>query len=141
MFLDEVLLVLVAANVGVFNTSLFISSKAQIPPPPAVGPFMTLVATGGTLDVTHNTRSLPAYVKNTLQLFTRGNDYPTSQAMLLAALAALYPIRNQLVAGVWWLSVTPLQAEPIDLGQDDNGRINLSLNFIITRRPNAALSS
>lgn len=141
MFLDEPKTVLVAANVGVFNTNIFISTLASVPPPPAPGPFLSLVGTGGVPLPTHNSLLLPAYVDASLQLFCCGISSVAVDAMLMASLAALYPIRNQLVAGVWWMSVKALQALPIDLGVDDDGRISMSLNFVIRRRFNAALSS
>ena len=140
MFLDEPLSLFVAAGIGVFNETIFQTSMAHIPET-GDGPFLTLVGTGGTPVPTHNSRLQPAYVDTNLQLFARGTDPVAVFDMLLACLAVLYPIANQLVAGVWWLSVTPLQVVPMDLGVDDNERINMSLNFVIRRRPNAAMSS
>lgn len=139
MFSEEATYLLVNGGVGVANTNIFVSSKASIPA--GDGPFMSLIVGGGTVEPTHNQRTLPAYVHVPLQLFVRGSSYPACYTMLMMALAVLYPIQNRLVLGVWWRSVTPLQAEPIDLGQDDSGRFNASLNFVIVRRPNAALSS
>src|SRR5688572_28803217 len=59
-FLTELVTLLVAAGVGVFGTNIFITSKAVIPP--GNGPYLNIVATGGTIGLrTQNDLSGPSY--------------------------------------------------------------------------------
>lgn len=142
MVLDELASIFVAASVGLIDTNIFLGTGKPIPPPPATGPFLSLIETGGSgSEGTHNSTLLPAYVNPHVQLYARGADYKLTRAVLDAAYVAVFPIRNRLVAGVWWRSVNVL-GEIMDLGRDpDSGRINLTLNIRITRRPNVASSS
>lgn len=141
MFVDEVMSVLTTATVGVENTNIF-SGTGKPWPVEEEGPYMRLISSGGSpTNRTHSETDLPAYVAAALQLLLRTKDYTAGDTMIRAGLTALMKKRNVLVQGVWWLSVTPLQVEPIDLGVDEDGWQHLSLNLVVTRRPNAAMSS
>jgi len=138
MFLDELISVFVNAGVGTFPGNIFASSKAQLPN--TDGPFLTLSETSGSgPEGTHNSTQLPAYVRPNAQIVARAKSYPVARNMAEAAFAAVYPVRNQLVAGVWWRQVVCLQ-NPFDLGSDDVGRVQVVFNIQVTRRPNAAMS-
>lgn len=138
MFLDELISVFVAAGVGTFNTNIFASTKANIPP--GDGPYLSVVETGGSgPEDTHNSQKLPAYVRPNAQVVARAKSYSVARTMAGAAYAAVYPVKNQLVSGVWWRQVNCLQ-EPFDMGADDVGRVQVAFNIQVTRRPNAAMS-
>ena len=136
--LDDLCTILTGANVAVLGTSLFRGATAVLPPGP--GPYLTLTMTGGSgPEGTHNATGMPAYLRPSCQVIARATSYPVAEAMALAAYAALWSVRNQLVNGVFWREILPLQ-EPFDLGIDDALREQLVFNVSITKRPNAAMS-
>ena len=97
-FLEEIIGRLVAQNVGVFNTNIFASSGKDLPE--GEGPFLTVVATGGTSpERTQNDVAVPAYPRPSAQLAVHGTDFKESWDMSYAAYNALAGIRNQSLTG------------------------------------------
>ena len=97
-FLEEIVTLLVAGGVGVFNTDIFASSGKDLPG--GAGPFLTIVATGGTSpERTQNDVATPAYPRPSAQLAVHGMDFKASWAMAYDAYNALAGIRNQTVTG------------------------------------------
>lgn len=92
---EEVVSVLVAAGVGVFNESIFASSHVALPQ--GAGPFLVVVGTGGIGPrFEHNSRA-PARQMPTLKLTAHASTYIAARAMARAAYDALVQVRNQNV--------------------------------------------
>lgn len=97
-FLEEITGLLVAAGVGVYETNIFNTSAADLPE--GVGPFLTIVETGGTSpERTHNDIGPPAYPRPSAQVAVHGKGYELARAMARGALNALVGIRNTTVTG------------------------------------------
>lgn len=142
MFIDDLVVLLVSAGVGVYGTNIFASSKSQVPD--GDGPFLSVKETGGTSpDGTHNAVAfgLPGYQQPGAQLLARALTSTAARAMADAAYAAVVRVgqRSQLVNGVWWKSVQVRQ-EPADFGLDDKERQCFVFNISVIKRPNAAMS-
>lgn len=133
-FIYEIKDFLVAQGVGVYNTNIFIGSKALIPT--GAGPYLTLADTGGSgSSRTHNNT---ATERPSLQLSARATAAPAARAMLVAAYAALggaNGLHNVILNGVSYLSITARQSNPVDIGSDDAGRAMFSLNFDAEKQP------
>lgn len=92
-FEEEIIGILVAANVGTLGTDLFISSRADIPS--KGGTFLSVIATGGmTPERTHNSVSTPAYQRPGAQIVVRGDTWEDARTMARAAYNALVGVRN-----------------------------------------------
>lgn len=93
-FLEEMVKVLVTAGVGVFNTTIFASSKAKLPTSPTAL-FLTLRETGGAPpDSIHNQTSPPAYVQPSLMCVVHGPETAATKAKARAAYNALVAVKN-----------------------------------------------
>lgn len=91
-FLEEIVGVLTAAEVGVLGESIFASSLAAIPR--GDGPVLTVRTLSGASPVgTHNDGSA-AYVMPTVQVIVRGISWQATYSMAQAAYAALVAVRN-----------------------------------------------
>lgn len=134
MWLDELISVLVADGVGTYGTNIFMSTKAAIPS--GVGPYLSLIETGGSgPDRTQNRVLRPAYQRPAAQIVARAASYPAARLMAQAAYNSLVKIRNQVILGVAYREVRPLQ-EPNDLlGLDAQGRATVVFNVIGDKRP------
>lgn len=96
---EEIVGLLVAASVGVFNTDIFASSSKDLPDD-GDGPFLTVVATGGTSpERTQNSIATPAYPRPSAQIAVHAGTYRAARTMAFAAYLALAGIRNQTVTG------------------------------------------
>jgi len=138
--LDDIVTILVAAGVGVDNTNIFKTSKAQIPA--GAGPYLTVTATGGSgPEGTHNAAltGVPAYQRPNFQILVRGQSTGSVDTMIRNAYNALVKFgqKSQLVNSVWYRSIFPLQ-EPFDTGIDGQGRYTMTVNFGVVKRPNMA---
>lgn len=97
-FVDELLALLVNANVGVVGTDMFESSAFAIP---KTGRYLTIIETGGLPDdETQNDIATPAYERPGAQITVRAATKPAAWAMVRAAHKALGRVRN--------VNVTPL---------------------------------
>jgi hypothetical protein len=97
-FLEEIVGRLVAQGVGVFNTDIFASSSKDLPE--GDGPFLTIVATGGTSpERTQNDVATPAYPRPSAQLAVHAARFKASWNMAYDAYNALAGIRNQTLTG------------------------------------------
>lgn len=126
-FLDEIVVQLVGAGVGVFGTNIFISSKAVIPT--GAGPYLVLVETGGSGAV--RTQNGTATERPTAQLSCRANSYASARAMLQAAYAALggaNGLYNVTLNGTFYISITARQ-NIADIGLDGAGRAMVAYNI------------
>jgi hypothetical protein len=130
---NDLLALLVAASVGVANTTIFIGAKAALPPQTAPAPFMSLKMTGGmTPERTQNTTQPAAFQQPGAQIVARAPSYAAAKAMAYAAYAALN-VRNTIVNSRWYREISPRQ-EPADTGQDEFGRQMFTFNIrIITQ--------
>jgi hypothetical protein len=90
-FVDELLTLLVNANVGTPGTDIFESSAFAIP---KTGRYMTIIETGGMPDdETQNAVADPAYERPGAQITVRAATKPAARAMAAAARRALR-VRN-----------------------------------------------
>ncbi len=133
-FDEELVALLQSQGVGVYNVSLFLSSKAK--QPEGDGPFLTIILTGGTTpERTHNSVAVPAYQRPSAQLVAHATNYSAAKTMARAAYNALVGVRNTLVSGgVWYREINPLQ-EPFDLGLDGNQRQRVAFNVAVIKGP------
>jgi hypothetical protein len=95
-FVEEVLQVLVTANVGQASVNIFHSSNvAQLK---GAGPFLSVIETSGMpSDRTHGNTRLPAYERPGAQIVVRASATPVAKAMAWAAWRALAKVRNRYV--------------------------------------------
>lgn len=94
-FQKEIVNLLVAAGVGVWGVNIFNSSKAVIPA--GAGPYLSVVASGGTTGLRTQNRLGPSYERATVQITVRGSSAAAAEAMCRAAYAALVVVRNTAV--------------------------------------------
>jgi hypothetical protein len=99
MFADEIRHIVVAAGVATAGTNFFNSSKAKVPIGTQDGPFLYFRETGGTsADKTHNSLTVPAYVRPGGRLLSVGKDVAQTIRQIRAAYLAVSVIRNSFVA-------------------------------------------
>ena len=133
MFLDDLMAVLVAAGVGTKSVDIFATSASQMPT--GIGPYLSLIETGGTApERTHNTIHPPAYQRPGAQITVRAKSYAAARVMAKNAYDALGGVRNTTISGVWYREISPVQ-EPFDLGLDENGRARVVFNVYGIKRP------
>lgn len=131
-FLDDLAARLVSRGVGVIGTSIFMSSKAQIPS--GAGPYLSIAETGGSGPTRIQNKVTPATQRPTAQIAVRASSYPVARTMAKAAYDALDGIYNTTLSSTMYLSVTARQ-EPTDLGLDDIGRAMLVFNIDAEKAP------
>lgn len=137
-FAEDLISLMSGAGFGTYGTTLFKGAKAVIPA--GAGPFVSFTETGGgPPEGTHNCIDVPAYVKPSAQIVVRAESYDVAKARAVELYALLYPVRNRLVNGTYWHSVSILQ-EPFDLGLDDVGRPRVAFNINVVKRYSPATS-
>lgn len=94
---EEVIKILTDASVGTGNTNVFFSKKKDIPN--GAGPYLLVIATGGTFPEMIHNEAGSAWQRPTVQISVRAKSYTVARTMARAAYRALTPIRN--------LTVTP----------------------------------
>lgn len=95
-FLQEIVTILVNANVGVYGEDLLASSQSTIP---IDGTYCLLKETGGLPPIkTHNAIAGPAYHRPAATLYVHASDQATAWQRINAAYAALVVVKNQDVA-------------------------------------------
>lgn len=132
-FLNEIATKLVSSGVGVINTSIFISSKANIPT--GAGPYLSIIETGGSGSA--KTQNDTATQRPTALLLARGADYPNTRALLKAAYDALggaNGLYNVTLSGTFYLSIT-IRQELTDIGTDSAARAMVSFNIDAEKQP------
>lgn len=135
---DDVVSILVAAGLGVYGDTIFIGPRPALPDIDAA--IITVnVLPGVGPEGTHNSTDVPAYVRPSIQIVTRATKSSDAEAMALAAYLALFPVRNRIVNGTWWRSLT-MKQEPFDLGEDVNSRPRIAFNFDCVKRLSPATS-
>jgi len=98
-FLEEILNLLVTANVGVLGTDLFVGSSYTLPTGP--GPYLQVILTAGReSDETHNSVSIPSYVRPGAQVISRAKNYMAGKTKITLAYNALRGVVNQNVTPV-----------------------------------------
>ena len=91
--LEELVKILENAGVGTRNVNIFGSSAAY--DPSDAGPYLFLTVAGGPIPInTHNQISPPAYVRPTVKVTVRGDNYGAVETMVNAAYVALSAVRN-----------------------------------------------
>ena len=94
VFVEEIIALLETASVGSFDTTIFASTKANLPTDPDVV-FITMIERGGAApERTHNEIGPPAYQRPSAQLVATGKTYPLARTMARAAYDALVGVRN-----------------------------------------------
>lgn len=132
MFLDEIAARLVAAGIGTIGSSIFLGSKAIIPP--GAGPFISLTETGGSAPTRIHNKPTPNTQRPTAQILVRATSYLVARTKSKDAYAALDGTYNTSIAGVLYHSITARQ-EPTDIGLDDVGRPMVVFNIDCEKAP------
>lgn len=133
MFLDEIATRLVAQGVGTLGTNIFASSAAVIPE--GLGPFLTVIETGGSGPTRIQNQSGAATQRPTAQIAVRAKDYATARLMAKNAYDALDGLFNTTLSGTFYVSITARQ-EPTDLqGPDGAGRVVVVFNIDAEKYP------
>jgi hypothetical protein len=129
MFIDDVLWLLVNANVGVDGGTIFRSSKAILPSPqswPTIdptkgqGPYLSLDDLGGPAPTRVQNYNVPNTKKPSCSILARGLTYQATIALINAAYAAVDGQFNAFVNGTFYLSIMA-RTEPMDYGIDATG--------------------
>ena len=126
MFIEEIANRLQTQSVGVIGVNIFLSSQAQIPV--GLGPYISLIETGGTGAARMHNSSTE---RPTLQVLTRGKNPSTTRAMSRAAYNAFGGpdgLHNVTLDNVFYPSLVARQ-EPSEIGADSNGRGMFSFNL------------
>lgn len=132
MQLTDLAIKLVADNVCVLGVNLLLDQKADLPQ--GDDAFAVLASTPGTTpDWVHN-HAGPKYRKPGVQVRVRARKTTDAFALAEAIYLSLTAINNQVVNGVWYRSVKPLQEPSGAMGPDDIGRAQVSFNLICDKR-------
>ena len=115
-FVDDIAAKLVADGFGVIGTTIFISSKAVIPPVQTGSDpvLISLLETGG-LGSTRTQNSARSTSRPSMQIVCRAKSYVLAQAKARLIYNALDGLFNVTLSGVYYLSITARQ-EPTDTG-------------------------
>jgi hypothetical protein len=128
MWIDDLATVLVSAGVGVLNTNIFLTSKANLPS--GNGPYISIIETSGTGPDNIQNALLPGYEYPGAQILVRGSEARPVITKIHEVWRAVASVRNQYINGVWYRDIHP-QQNPYDLGVDDTGgRIHYAFNVI-----------
>jgi hypothetical protein len=103
-FEDEVVSILVSANVGVKDKTILIGAGASIPgsavgsaPRSDIPPSIHITPTGGPApELVHN-QTLPAYHRPTAQIVARAMDFVAARTLAWSAFNALVSVKNTTV--------------------------------------------
>jgi|SRR5215472_5901979 len=131
MFIDDVLTLLINANVGVDGGTIFRSSKAFVPPSPqnypaldttkGQGPYLFLGDLGGPAPTRVQNYTTPNTKKPSCMVLAKGLTYTACVALINQAYAAIDgQAFNSFVNGTFYLSIGA-RTEPMDYGIDATG--------------------
>jgi hypothetical protein len=132
MFLEEMISVLEAADVGQFDADLFASASASIPTGP--GPITTLVEYAGAGSLRTADSSDDAYEQLNAQLLVHARNFTDARDKAWQAYRALGAVENIDIQGTWYIAVVPKQT-PFDMGLDGDARAQVGFNFRAMKRP------
>lgn len=133
-FSKDLVFLLEAGNVGIFGTTIFVGSKASLPSSGVGNPFLTIKESGGAPPLgTHNSTIIPAYLRPSAQIMARGEDAVETRALIQSAYNLLYPIRNRLVNGTWYLHIL-IKGDIMDLSEDEVARPRYAFNVDAEKR-------
>lgn len=136
-FLDDVVKILVDANVAVYGTNLFMTTKATIPS--GDGPYLSLAETGGTGATNVQNKPVPVYERPAAQIVARAKTPSAARTMAANAYAAI-GIENRTVNGAWYAYIRQMQSI-IDMGLDENNRIRYGFNILAMRAATPSILS
>jgi len=123
---DDLVTRLTAQGVGVYGTTIFLSSKAVIP---TTGTVMQIHTTGGVEgERTHNSAPGLSAERPWAQLEVKGTTHGAAMTMWRAAFNALSTVTNLTINSTSYRLIRALQSAPIDLGLDPQGRIRYAFN-------------
>lgn len=132
-FLDEIAAKLVSAGVGVIGSSIFLGTRADIPP--GNGPYLSLVETGGFGPTRIHNEDAASTQQPTAQIMVRARTYLTARAMSKAAYLALDGTFNTTLSGTFYLRIAARQ-EPTDIGlEEGTNRARVAFNIEAEKRP------
>jgi hypothetical protein len=135
-FADDIVFIFAGAGLGTPGVDLLIGPRGVIPDSGA----LSVIPSGGPGPVgTHNSTDVPAYVRPTAQIVSRAPTYVASEAKSQQAWNVLFPVRNRLVNGTWYLHILMLQ-DPFPLGEDENNLVRFVFNVGCEKRPSPATS-
>lgn len=135
---DDLVVLFVANSIGVYGTTLFLGARAKIPA--GAGPFTSIIETGGASPLgTHNSTLVPAYIRPSFQFVCRAEKYVDARDKAQAVYDLVFPIRNRIINGSYWVKVMIVQ-EPFDLQPDDVGRARVTFNIDVEKRISPATS-
>lgn len=134
-FVDDIAAKLVADGFGVIGTTIFISSKAVIPPVQTGSDpvLISLLETGG-LGSTRTQNSARSTSRPSMQIVCRAKSYVLAQAKARLIYNALDGLFNVTLSGVYYLSIIARQ-EPTDTGLDESGRPRVTFNIDAEKAP------
>lgn len=132
-FLDELAAKLQADGVGTLGTTIFLSTKAQLPT--GNGPFITIVETGGT--TSRRTQNNTATQRPSAQVVARASSYSVARSKAVEAYLSLggdVGLFNTQLSGVFYLQITANQ-QLVDIGLDDLSRARVAFNVNAEKAP------
>lgn len=95
-FPEEILGLLVTAGVGTLGVNLFLGGSYTLPK--GDGPYLQVIITAGReSDETHNSITVPAYVRPAAQIICRAKDYAAARSQITLAYNALCGVVNRNV--------------------------------------------
>lgn len=138
MFIDDLVTLLVEANLGTPGTSIFWSSGAVLPAKSTTGVnltgFITLQETGGMEPILMHTTT-PGWIEQpTAQIVARANSWGPARLLAKNAWGTFVRRRSLTINGTWYISIDVAQG-PTDLGADDVGRVRVSFNVRAKKYP------
>lgn len=126
-FINEIAARLVAQNVGVIGSTIFMGSRATLPSGP--GPILTIVETGGTGPTRIQNQDAAATHRPTASIIARANDYQIARTMAQNAYNALDGVFNKVLSGTFYLRMVARQ-EPTDIGLEEGSqRVMVAFNI------------
>lgn len=133
-FLEEVISVLEAADIGRAYEDIFAGGDVKIPE--GMGTVTTLRETPAYANGGIRTQDVVglAYEEPTAILIVRARTLELARAKATAARDALERVENRIVLGTWYLWIYQEQL-PYDLGKDLSGRSRYGFNFRACKRP------
>jgi len=127
MLLDDIAIILVGAGLGTTGTDLFLS---QMPPTPDT--VVTLYETGGQAPMYTHSSPLQAYERPMFQVIARDPSYVAARNKINSIWKTLGAIKNTSITDAFYLMIMPRQS-PFDMGDDENKRSRLVVNFDVVK--------
>lgn len=135
MFLEEIISVLEAADVGQFDTDLFASASVSLPK--TAGPFTTLIEYPGLGSLRTPEAVADAYEQLNAQVMVHAQNFVDARDKAWQAYHALRVVENVDIQGTWYLAIVPKQT-PFPMGLDGDARAQVGFNFRAVKRPSVS---